>query len=65
MPITKEFLQTHIARLRQNIAAFGGALEFAEMLLTRLEMPDEEVHTNQPTNANQEENQALRQDAQE
>ncbi len=40
MPITRQFLEEHAARLKQQIAAFSGALEFVEMLLKKMDEPD-------------------------
>ena len=43
MEITKEFLQDHIAQMQAQIAAYTGALQFAESLIERLDQKDEEM----------------------
>lgn len=45
MPITREFLEQHVMRMNQQIAAFQGAVEFAEMLLKTLDEPDQDTIT--------------------
>ena len=62
MTITRQFLEEHAARLTQQIAAFSGALEFAEMLLKKL---DEPVHAtdHEATRNEQEEYQETHQTA--
>lgn len=37
--ITREFLEQHVQRMNMQIAAYQGALEFAEMLLKEFDGP--------------------------
>ena len=36
MAITREFLENHIVNLQRQIAAYNGAVEFAQMLVAKL-----------------------------
>lgn len=36
MAITRELLQNHIVNLQRQIAAYNGAVEFAQMLVAKL-----------------------------
>lgn len=38
--VTKEFLEQHVQRINLQIAAYQGALEFAEMLLKEFDQPE-------------------------
>ena len=37
MAITREFLQAQIIHLQRQVAAYTGAIEFAEMLISKLD----------------------------
>lgn len=45
MQITREFLEEHIVRMTQHASALQGAIEFAQMLVKRLDEAEEPTMT--------------------